>query len=472
MKNWAKAGILIVALIHLLLFPYLEATQWDQPRGLAIHHLDQSVASATVGVGQEMALYNAFVGAGLLWSLGALRRKEAFAVQLALLAFIAVAGVVGCVTIGSPKILISQTLPALVTLVPFWLSRPGTKTEHDVTREIVEIERALLNREVEIGRAEIGRARPDRVVPPVARRGQHSKQIGCVKADFIVADDVPEALRFGVFREPKTVYTAWIRFSNARVQDDSKPGGHGMAIKLLGVPGPKLMVEATESQTQDFVLFDHPVFFIPDPFDYAEFESALLRAQGKKLSLLLHYFWSHPLQFQILRAIQRHPPTNPLENTYWSTTPYRLGPSAVKYSARPVLAGDPVTAPPSKDMLREAMKRSLDRDDAVFHLGVQVQSDPDSMPVEDATRQWDEARVPFKPIATVRIHARQPFDSQEQSDFGEHLSFTPWHGLPEHEPLGGINRVRRAVYESLSALRHELNGVPRCEPPLEARPPA
>jgi hypothetical protein len=44
------------------------------------------------------------------------------------------------------------------------------------------------------------------------------------------------------------------------------------------------------------------------------------------------------------------------------------------------------------------------------------------------------------------------------------LSFTPWHALPEHEPLGGINRVRRAVHESLSDFRHALNLVPREEP--------
>jgi hypothetical protein len=46
----------------------------------------------------------------------------------------------------------------------------------------------------------------------------------------------------------------------------------------------------------------------------------------------------------------------------------------------------------------------------------------------------------------------------------EHLSFSPWHGLVEHEPLGGINRVRRRVYEVISARRHDKNGEPRVEP--------
>jgi len=33
-----------------------------------------------------------------------------------------------------------------------------------------------------------------------------------------------------------------------------------------------------------------------------------------------------------------------------------------------------------------------------------------------------------------------------------------------HRPLGGINRVRRVVYEAISSLRHQLNLAPRTEP--------
>ena len=46
----------------------------------------------------------------------------------------------------------------------------------------------------------------------------------------------------------------------------------------------------------------------------------------------------------------------------------------------------------------------------------------------------------------------------------EALSFTPWHSLPEHQPIGGVNRIRKAVYERASTLRHTENNVPRREP--------
>ena len=59
----------------------------------------------------------------------------------------------------------------------------------------------------------------DRKRKPV-RRGQHPKQHGCVRADFIVEPDLPEALRHGVLREPRT-YRALIRFSNGRQWDDT-----------------------------------------------------------------------------------------------------------------------------------------------------------------------------------------------------------------------------------------------------------
>ena len=44
------------------------------------------------------------------------------------------------------------------------------------------------------------------------------------------------------------------------------------------------------------------------------------------------------------------------------------------------------------------------------------------------------------------------------------LSFTPWHTLAEHRPLGGINRIRRSAYRASSAVRHQLNGVAEKEP--------
>jgi hypothetical protein len=89
---------------------------------------------------------------------------------------------------------------------------------------------------------------------------------------------------------------------------------------------------------------------------------------------------------------------------------------------------------------------------------VQLQAHPTRTPIEDPTVRWSEALSPFTKVATMIIPA-QRLDLPGHAEFEENLSFTPWHALPAHRPLGGLNRARRAVYEAISRLRHERNGA-------------
>jgi hypothetical protein len=70
------------------------------------------------------------------------------------------------------------------------------------------------------------------------------------------------------------------------------------------------------------------------------------------------------------------------------------------------------------------------------------------------------------PKGTIRLPdiPQQNFDTLEQNALGENLSFNPWHALPEHRPLGSINRMRKVVYERISGVRREMNSVERREP--------
>ncbi len=114
----------------------------------------------------------------------------------------------------------------------------------------------------------------------------------------------------------------------------------------------------------------------------------------------------------------------------------------------------------SPDKLRLALVAALKDSEARFDLLAQVQTDAVATPIEDPTVEWGS---PWQKVATIHIPA-QVFDTPEQRTFGENLSFTPWHSLPEHRPLGGINRARKEIYRAISKQRHELNGVPRREP--------
>ena len=97
-----------------------------------------------------------------------------------------------------------------------------------------------------------------------------------MRAEYTVGDDVPTELRHGVFREART-YTALVRFSNGKRDDDRDDDLHGMAIKLLGVEGAKVLESEKDAPTQDFVLADQPVFFIRDLADYVPFSEQLFR---------------------------------------------------------------------------------------------------------------------------------------------------------------------------------------------------
>ncbi|WP_019504129.1 hypothetical protein [Pleurocapsa sp. PCC 7319] len=58
----------------------------------------------------------------------------------------------------------------------------------------------------------------------------------------------------------------------------------------------------------------------------------------------------------------------------------------------------------------------------------------------------------------------QDFTAPEQFEFCENLSYNPWHCASDHQPLGGIQRCRKLVYEEGAKLRHELNDAQNSEP--------
>jgi hypothetical protein len=109
------------------------------------------------------------------------------------------------------------------------------------------------------------------------------------------------------------------------------------------------------------------------------------------------------------------------------------------------------------------MIRQLNNGEARFDFAVQLRTDARAMPIEDPGEEWSEARSPYRKVASIVI-PRQTFDSEQQRKFGENLSFSPWHSLPEHRPLGGVNRARKLAYELISKFRHEANRTPRREP--------
>ena len=306
----------------------------------------------------------------------------------------------------------------------------------------------------------------------MARRGVHPKDHGCVRATFTVNPDIPQNYRAGVFATPGKKYPAWIRFSNATpflAPDLGKngPDSRGMAIKLIGVEGDTLLNEPG-AKTQDFLLINLPGFAFPNVSEYLEVTKIQLAKRDDITS-----FFAPPLSPERLKTIavvtkiKQTNVGNPLESPYFSAAPFLYGPDKVaKFSVTPRSAEKtPVPANPSTNYLREAMKKSLDPaigKPALFDFGVQLRND-ESLPIEDATAEWSETTAPTQKVATIAIDP-QDFDNPYQVTECEHMAFTPWHGLTAHQPIGGINRLRRDVYIASSKFRSqpkEPTGFPK-----------
>jgi hypothetical protein len=290
---------------------------------------------------------------------------------------------------------------------------------------------------------------------PPAKRDAHPKGHGAVRATFRILDDLPAELRVGLFAVPRT-YDAWIRYSNGNPtpQADTKGDGRGMAIKLMGVAD-------SPSTTQDFILINYPVFAVRNVVDYLALETA--KPFWMFFIPNFNPFRARVHEALVATAILRTKVNNLVNARYWSMSPYRFADSVCKYSARPVGPASPFTATDDPNFLRRNLALHLAERGAEFDFMVQLRTRPDTMPIEDTTIVWDENDAPFVPVARITIPP-QIFDTPEQMTFCENLSFSPWHCIDAHRPLGGLNRLRRVIYDAISRLRHELNHAPRREP--------
>jgi len=337
-------------------------------------------------------------------------------------------------------------------------------------------------------------------------RGVHAKSHGCVKAEFKINDDIEELYCVGLFAHPGKTHEAWIRFSNAAVlrENDLKKnrdgvrqnGSRGMAIKVLDVAG-VILSKDNGQQNQDFLMINTPEFAFANVRDYlrlnkildlddlgadpgAYFIPALLAKLGKpedgepatkagKRKALQAIMESNPLinnltpddrngtfsSAGIAAKISGEIVRNPMQVQYFGAAPFLFGDGRVmKFSAAPCPATvqipfDPITADdPTEDYLRAALRQSMEGEqDLHFDFKVQVRNVDDSgLNIEDATTTWPDEAAKYVPVARVTIKVPQSPFTPEAIAHCEQLAFSPWHALTAHQPLGGINRLRRKVY--------------------------
>lgn len=292
------------------------------------------------------------------------------------------------------------------------------------------------------------------------RRGFHAKTHAGLVAEFSVRDDVPGYARHGVFSQPR-VFPAVVRFSNGTPgrQADRRPEPRGIGIKLIGVPGDKLPPGNKEDVTQDFLATSHSVTStVRNAAQFIAFIEA-----GRKRGLMpvnLARAVGVGEAMRILSALVRTVILSRVHSVatehYAGTAPIKLGPYAVKFTVRPVKGTqEPVRRRRTDNFLREELAERLRKGDVLFDFVVQFYVDEVHTPIEDTSVFWKEEHAPFVPVAQLRIPACDLDDPGvvARSEVIDEYSFSPWHTIEEHRPLGNVMRARRVAYQASATLR-------------------
>lgn len=166
-----------------------------------------------------------------------------------------------------------------------------------------------------------------------------------------------------------------------------------------------------------------------------------------------------------------HVATNPLGETYATQVAIRWGDYFGKVALVPVspnlveLHGKHLPHASEWNALRDEFSRFFKEElKAVWELRVQLCTDLEKMPVEDATVEWDETESPYLTVATVTARAQEVYSDQRRVFVDELLSFNPWHALAAHRPLGNVMRARFKAYAMSTKFRHTREGRQPVEP--------
>ncbi|WP_263264623.1 catalase family protein [Pseudomonas sp. RIT-PI-S] len=311
-------------------------------------------------------------------------------------------------------------------------------------------------------------------------RSVHAKAHGLLKGTLTVLDGLPSELAQGAFARPGR-YNVVMRLSTnpGDILDDKVSTPRGLALKIIGVEGERLPGSEGDT-TQDFVMQNARAFTAATPKDFLKTLKLLAKTTDKApglkkaLSAALRGIESTVEamggESGTLRSLGGHPLTHILGETFYTVVPILYGAYYAKLSVAPVspgltaLTGQKVDLDDKPDGLREAVQAYFAEQDGTWEVRIQLATDAEKMPIEDASVLWPEDQSPYVAVARIDIPRQPTWSTERVSEVDDGMSFSPWHGLAAHRPLGGIMRVRKPAYEHSAGFRGEHRGCPIHEP--------
>lgn len=280
-------------------------------------------------------------------------------------------------------------------------------------------------------------------------RALHRKSHGGVLADVSVRANLPAHLRVGMFAEAKT-YSAYVRFSNGagRDQPDKQGDVRGIALKVVGAPGKKLIPGMEDAKTHDFLMIKSKF----TPFRNATEFVGVVKGVNKPLSLFgLGAKIGFGRLFSLLKQLTgglKDPTPSMAGMPVYSALPVRWGDCAAQFAMFPVGEIDRTSRGMGPNALREDLAARLKEGSLRYELRAQLYVDAEKTPIEDASVEWKESDSPFITVADV-VLLQQDMNSAKGlkvEAFVEKLSFDPWHAPVEFRPLGNMMRARNHAY--------------------------
>jgi hypothetical protein len=307
-----------------------------------------------------------------------------------------------------------------------------------------------------------------------AIRGVHAKSHGILEGYLEVDEGLPSELAQGMFAKPGR-YPVVMRLSTipGDILDDSVSVPRAMAVKIIGVEGERLEGSETDV-TQDFLLINGPAFGAPTPKKFLSVLRLLARTTGE-------VEWLKKILSRFMRQLQRvivavtgkpsatvatlggQPATHILGETFYIEAPLRFGDFIAKIALAPrspeltALIQAPLNVNGVPNALREAVVDFFKKNGGVWEVRAQLCTDLELMPIENAAVAWSEETSPYRRIARITVKPQVAWSEARSSAVDDGMSFSPWHGLAAHRPLGGIMRARKEVYEMAKKFRAEKN---------------